>query len=100
MPQGILKGGKPYRLCHWPVVNHVINACVRVHGGTGRSRSMVNMDTVPDAFTLEQSPKSGPLPGVGRWSAKRKLLVVLELLRGADLESTFRKHRRESSPAE
>ena len=41
----------------------------------------------------EQSPESGPLPGAGRWSVKRKTLVVLELLRGADLESTSRKHR-------
>jgi Transposase. len=28
----------------------------------------------------------------GRWSAKRKASVVLELLRGADLESTSRKY--------
>jgi transposase len=41
----------------------------------------------------EQSPESGPLPGACRWSAKRKTSVVLELLRGADLESTSRKHR-------
>src|SRR5918911_4072677 len=41
----------------------------------------------------EQSPESGPLPGAGRWSAKRKTSVVLELLRGADLESASRKHR-------
>jgi transposase len=41
----------------------------------------------------EQSPESGPLPGAGRWSAKRKTSVVLELLRGSDLESTSRKHR-------
>src|ERR1700747_61598 len=31
--------------------------------------------------------------GAGRWSSKRKVSVVLELLRGADLESTSRKHR-------
>jgi hypothetical protein len=30
--------------------------------------------------------------GNGRWSAKRKASVVLELLRGADLESTSRKY--------
>lgn len=41
----------------------------------------------------EQPAESGPLPGAGRWSAKRKTSVVLELLRGADLESTSRKHR-------
>ena len=42
----------------------------------------------------EQSPESAaPLPGAGRWSARRKVSVVLELLRGADLESTSRKHR-------
>ena len=32
-------------------------------------------------------------PGGGRWSAKRKVSVILELLRGADLETTSRKHR-------
>src|SRR5436305_10075119 len=36
----------------------------------------------------EQSAESGPLPGAGRWSARRKVSVILELLRGADLEST------------
>src|SRR5437764_14570451 len=41
----------------------------------------------------EQSAESGPLPGAGRWSARRKVSVILELLRGADLESTSRKHR-------
>jgi len=30
--------------------------------------------------------------GKGRWSAKRKASVVLELIRGADLESTSRKY--------
>src|SRR3954453_1312704 len=40
-------------------------------------------------WTLEWSA----LPGAGRWSAKRKTSVVLELLRGADLESTSRRHR-------
>lgn len=39
----------------------------------------------------EQSPES--LAGGGRWSAKRKISVILELLRGSDLESTSRKHR-------
>src|SRR6478736_10431183 len=41
----------------------------------------------------EQSAELGPLPGAGRWSAKRKVSVILELLRGADLESTSRKYR-------
>ena len=41
----------------------------------------------------EQSAESSALPGGGRWSAKRKTSVVLELLRGADLESTSRRHR-------
>jgi transposase len=41
----------------------------------------------------EQSPDASALPGAGRWSAKRKMSVVLELLRGADLESTSRRHR-------
>lgn len=31
--------------------------------------------------------------GGGRWSAKRKVSVILELLRGADLEATSRRHR-------
>ena len=39
-----------------------------------------------------QAPESAPAGG-GRWSAKRKMSVVLELLRGADLETTSRKHR-------
>ena len=30
--------------------------------------------------------------GRGRWSARRKVSVVLELLRGADLESVSRRH--------
>jgi transposase len=41
----------------------------------------------------EQAPESWPASGGGRWSAKRKLSVILEVLRGADLESTSRKHR-------
>jgi transposase-like protein len=40
----------------------------------------------------EQSPESGR-PGAGRWSSRRKTAVILELLRGADLESTSRKYR-------
>ena len=39
----------------------------------------------------EQAPESSA--GGGRWSVKRKASVVLELLRGADLEATSRKHR-------
>jgi transposase len=41
----------------------------------------------------EDAPESSSIAGGGRWSAKRKVSVVLELLRGADLESTSRKHR-------
>jgi transposase len=41
----------------------------------------------------EQSPESAAGPAGGRWSARRKQSVVLELLRGADLESTSRKYR-------
>ena len=41
----------------------------------------------------EQAPESSPAAGGGRWSSKRKLSVILDLLRGADLESTSRKHR-------
>ena len=40
-----------------------------------------------------QAPESSPAFGGGRWSSKRKLSVILELLRGSDLESTSRKHR-------
>lgn len=40
----------------------------------------------------EDAPESSS-GGGGRWSAKRKVSVVLELLRGADLESTSRQHR-------
>ena len=39
----------------------------------------------------EQAPDSSA--GGGRWSAKRKMSVILELLRGADLEATSRKYR-------
>ena len=41
----------------------------------------------------EQAPEPSAAAGGGRWSAKRKTSVILELLRGADLESTSRKHR-------
>ena len=41
----------------------------------------------------EQAAESLAAGGAGRWSSKRKLSVILELLRGADLESTSRKHR-------
>jgi transposase-like protein len=40
----------------------------------------------------EQAPESWAAGG-GRWSTKRKLSVILELLRGADLDATSRKHR-------
>ena len=35
---------------------------------------------------------ASPRAGTGRWSARRKVSVVLELLRGADLESVSRRH--------
>jgi transposase len=41
----------------------------------------------------EVASESSPLPGSGRWSSSRKRSVILELLRGADLETTSRKHR-------
>ena len=41
----------------------------------------------------EQAPESSAAGGAGRWSSKRKLSVILELLRGADLESSSRKYR-------
>ena len=39
----------------------------------------------------EASPDSAR-GGKGRWSARRKVIVVLELLRGAELEATSRKY--------
>lgn len=41
----------------------------------------------------EDAPESSASAGGGRWSAKRKASVILELLRGADVESTSRKYR-------
>jgi|SRR6185369_5195235 len=41
----------------------------------------------------EPTPESSAAGGTGRWSSKRKLSVILELLRGADLEATSRKYR-------
>jgi Transposase len=35
---------------------------------------------------------ASPSRGTGRWSSRRKMSVVLELLRGADLESLSRRH--------
>jgi transposase-like protein len=40
-----------------------------------------------------ENSESTAMPGSGRWSSKRKLTVILELLRGNDLEATSRKHR-------
>ena len=47
----------------------------------------------------QREPGGRPAPeaetgrgGKGRWSAKRKASVVVELLRGADLDSTSRKY--------
>ena len=42
--------------------------------------------------TQHATASSAPA-GAGRWSSRRKVSVVLELLRGADLESTSRKYR-------
>ena len=41
----------------------------------------------------EDATASSAATGAGRWSSRRKVSVVLELLRGADLESTSRKYR-------
>src|SRR5438093_11734039 len=41
----------------------------------------------------EDASESSAKAGAGRWSAKRKVSVILELLRGAELESTSRKYR-------
>ena len=45
------------------------------------------------ARATEQSPQSCAAAGSGRWSAKRKVSVILELLRGAEIELTSRKYR-------
>ena len=37
----------------------------------------------------EDASESSARAGAGRWSARRKVSVVLELLRGTDLESTI-----------
>ena len=42
---------------------------------------------------IEDASESSATAGGGRWSSKRKVSVVLELLRGADIESPSRKHR-------
>jgi transposase len=39
-----------------------------------------------------EGPESNALSGRGRWSAKRKVSVVIELLRGEDLETLSRLH--------
>jgi len=39
-----------------------------------------------------EAPASPVRVGTGRWSARRKVSVVLELLRGTDLESLSRRH--------
>jgi transposase len=41
----------------------------------------------------EDASESSATAGGGRWSAKRKVTVILELLRGADLEATSRRFR-------
>lgn len=46
----------------------------------------------------EDAPESLASAGGGRWSAKRKVSVVLELLRGANLDSTSRKSARPARP--
>ena len=40
----------------------------------------------------EDAPESSARAGGGRWSSKRKVTAILELLRGTDLESTSRKY--------
>ena len=45
------------------------------------------------AYSTQSPESSAGVPGSGRWSSQRKVSVILELLRGADVESTSRKHR-------
>jgi len=57
--------------------------------------SNVNVSVSGPASATGRATGAGPETdrgGKGRWSAKRKASVVLQLLRGADLESTSRKY--------
>ena len=45
------------------------------------------------AYSTQGPESSAAVVGGGRWSAQRKVSVILELLRGADLEATSRKYR-------
>ena len=57
--------------------------------------SNVNVSVSGPAEGARRATGAGPETGrggKGRWSAKRKASVVLELLRGADLESASRKY--------
>jgi hypothetical protein len=57
--------------------------------------SNVNVSVSGPAEGARRATGAGPETGrggKGRWSAKRKASVVLELLRGADLDSTSRKY--------
>ena len=57
--------------------------------------SNVNVSVSGPASATRSATGAGPeidRGGKGRWSAKRKASVVLELFRGADLESTSRKY--------
>lgn len=65
------------------------------NSGTNRHKRDSGAGEGARRATEQQSPESAAAPagGAGRWSSNRKLSVVLELLRGADLESLSRKHR-------
>jgi hypothetical protein len=57
--------------------------------------SNVNVSVSGPAEGARRATGAGPETGrggKGRWSAKRKASVVVELLRGADLDSTSRKY--------
>jgi transposase len=57
--------------------------------------SNLNVSVSGSAQGARRATEAGPETGrggKGRWSAKRKRSVVLELLRGADLESASRKY--------
>jgi len=60
----------------------------------GRVRGLCIHRSCSTKYCASQSPgpESGRA-GAGRWSSRRKTTVILELLRGADLESTSRKYR-------
>lgn len=54
-----------------------------------------NLDSGPSEGARRatgEGPESNALVGRGRWSARRKVAVVVDLLRGEDMETLSRRH--------